>query len=326
MSKRQAAITKMNSLGERRVPFLFVIDFEMFEPYICPLAEVSSQDILYDIEGVSNFKHSPEFATFAGIEKHPISFERYQAAFRRMQRHLARGDTYLLNLTFPTSIESPLTLRELFRLTKARYRLCFFDRFVVFSPESFVKIKNHCISSYPMKGTIDATLPDAERQILESEKELAEHTTVVDLIRNDLSMVARKIHVKRFRYVERIETQTKALLQVSSEIAGTLSKDFHRSIGSIIFTLLPAGSVTGAPKKRTVEIIRDAESCPRGFFSGVFGYFDGESLDSAVMIRFIERASQRLVFRSGGGITVLSRAEPEYQEMIDKVYVPANAH
>jgi para-aminobenzoate synthetase component 1 len=136
-------------------------------------------------------------------------------------------------------------------------------------------------------------------------------------------MVASNVQLERFRYVERIKTHEKELLQVSSKIVGDLSSDFHGSIGTILYTLLPAGSVTGAPKKKTVEIIRSVESSPRGYFSGVFGYFDGSSLDSAVMIRYIERQEQGLVYRSGGGITVSSRMETEYQEMIDKIYVPA---
>jgi para-aminobenzoate synthetase component 1 len=86
-------------------------------------------------------------------------------------------------------------------------------------------------------------------------------------------------------------------------------------------TLLPAGSISGAPKKRTLEIIREAEGEPRGYYTGVFGIFDGQNLDSAVMIRFIEQSEKGLLYRSGGGITNLSQPEAEYQEMLDKVYL-----
>ena len=86
--------------------------------------------------------------------------------------------------------------------------------------------------------------------------------------------------------------------------------------------MLPAGSVTGAPKEKTVQIIRETEPFERGFYTGICGYFDGESLDSAVMIRFIEKTDNEMVFRSGGGITARSDASSEYLEMIDKVYVP----
>jgi len=173
-----------------------------------------------------------------------------------------------------------------------------------------------------MKGTIDASLPDAEQLILSDAKELSEHVTIVDLIRNDLSGVAKNVEVNRFRYIEKIKTNQKDLLQVSSEIAGDLSDDYASHIGSILISLLPAGSISGAPKKKTIQIIQEAEKEKREFYTGVFGYFDGENLDSAVMIRFIEQAGNDFYYRSGGGITAQSEAEKEYQEAIDKIYVP----
>jgi len=201
--------------------------------------------------------------------------------------------------------------------------LLFREDFTVFSPESFVRIdQSGIISSYPMKGTIDASLPGAAVSLLSDPKELAEHNTIVDLIRNDLSMVATEVRVTRFRYLEEIQTNQKHLLQASSEITGILSADWPAHLGDIIRTLLPAGSISGAPKKKTLEIIREAEAGSRGFYTGVFGIFDGQKLDSAVMIRYIEQQQGRYYFRSGGGITVNSSAISEYHELIDKVYVP----
>jgi para-aminobenzoate synthetase component 1 len=112
------------------------------------------------------------------------------------------------------------------------------------------------------------------------------------------------------------------LLQVSSEISGVLPEDYQNKIGDLLFGMLPAGSVTGAPKLQTLQIIRESENYERGYYTGVFGIFDGEDLDSAVMIRFIEKTDSGMVFKSGGGITALSEAQTEYQEMIDKVYLP----
>ena len=82
-----------------------------------------------------------------------------------------------------------------------------------------------------------------------------------------------------------------------------------------MYALLPAGSVTGAPKKRTVELITAIEPEPRGYYTGVFGVFDGKNLDSAVMIRLIEERTDGYYYRSGGGITYRSVAEQEYQEI-----------
>ncbi len=173
-----------------------------------------------------------------------------------------------------------------------------------------------------MKGTINSSIPNAEEVILSDKKETAEHNTIVDLIRNDLSMISSNVQVEKYRYVEKIVTNDKSLLQVSSKITGTLEADYNKKLGEIIFTLLPAGSISGAPKKKTVEIIKEAEIYSRGFYTGIFGYYDGSVLDSAVMIRFIEKENEKYFYKSGGGITFLSDASFEYQELLDKVYVP----
>ena len=163
------------------------------------------------------------------------------------------------------------------------------------------------------------------KNILNDKKETAEHSTIVDLIRNDLSMVAKEVRVTKFRYIDTIKTNVNKLHQVSSEIRGKLSSDFHDRLGSILFTLLPAGSISGAPKPKTLEIIREAEVYDRGYYTGVFGVYDGETLDSGVMIRYIEQtADGSLQYRSGGGITAMSDLETEYQELIDKIYVPTH--
>ncbi|MGL5545900.1 MAG: chorismate-binding protein, partial [Tannerellaceae bacterium] len=86
--------------------------------------------------------------------------------------------------------------------------------------------------------------------------------------------------------------------------------------------LLPAGSICGAPKPRTLEIIDEAETYPRGFYTGVAGYYDGNVFNSAVMIRFIEQTASGLVFKSGGGITFQSDARSEYEEIKQKTYIP----
>ncbi len=173
-----------------------------------------------------------------------------------------------------------------------------------------------------MKGTINADLPGAYNLLTSDQKEHAEHNTIVDLIRNDLSTIASDVRVKRFKYIERLRTNQGELLQMSSEITGKLPSDFRESLGENLFKLLPAGSICGAPKKKTLEIIKQVENYERGYYTGVFGHFDGENLDSAVAIRFIERQGDKMVFKSGGGITFQSDWEKEYEEMQNKVYVP----
>ena len=290
------------------------------------LSEVPAEKLLFDINGFTNAhsfvldKRNRNF--FLDIDKSSMSLEEYQKKFERVSHHLNRGDSFLANLTIKTKIETNRSLKELFYLSQARFKLWFNDQFLVFSPEIFIQIKDQKIFSFPMKGTIDASLPNAKEKILADQKELAEHVTIVDLIRNDLSTVASSVKVTRFRYVEEVRTHQKDLLQVSSEIHGDLPMDYLSYIGDILVTLLPAGSVSGAPKKKTLEIIRKAEGEKREYYTGVFGYFDGQNLDAGVMIRYIEKTEQGFFYRSGGGITTQSKMETEYQEAIDKIYAP----
>lgn len=322
-------VAKMNKLGSRGIPFLFVIDFEGSDKsLVLPLTDLQNEkDIQFNINGLRNFK-TVDFPIEKRIflEKKPLPFQHYKTAFEYCLAQINYGNSYLLNLTFPTPITLNLSLQEIFQYSNSKYKLLLNDHFVSFSPETFIQINNGIISSNPMKGTIAAHFPNAEQSILNNKKEAAEHATIVDLIRNDLNQVAKKIRVERFRYFDRIATHTGELIQVSSKISGQLPSNYSAQIGDIFAKLLPAGSITGAPKKKTVQIIQTAEGYDRGFYTGVFGYFDGKNLDSAVTIRYIEKINGQLVFKSGGGITHQSTAAEEYQELIDKVYVPIRNH
>ena len=315
----------LDTYSEQKIPFLFFIDFYKTNPVVIPLNNVNKEEIVFDFNGFSNFEYPANLKPGDFIfEKYPISYHEYKSKFDRIQHYLRQGDSYLVNLTCITKIDTSLSLEDIFAYSKAPYKLLVKNKFVVFSPEPFVEIKDGVISSFPMKGTINAAVSDAEKVILANEKELAEHSTMVDLIRNDLSIVATQVELKRFRYISRIKTFNSELLQVSSEISGIVKKELLNKMGTLLSSLLPAGSISGAPKKKTVEIIKEVEGYDRGYYTGVFGYFDGKNLQSAVMIRFIEKINGQLYFKSGGGITVYSDAESEYQELIDKVYVPIN--
>ncbi len=320
--KKSDAIELMNRLGAERIPFLFIIDFAMKKPRVVRLCDIQSKDILYDIGGVRNYMVKRKVLKKIAFTKKPVTMNQYKKAFLNVMSHLNGGDTYLCNLTFPTPITTNLTMKEIFLYSNATYKLWYENQFVVFSPETFIKIRGTRVSSFPMKGTIDASIRHARKIILSDPKETAEHNTIVDLIRNDLSMIAKKVRVVKYRYVLKIRTLNKNLLQVSSEIGGILPNDYNSRLGEIIFRLLPAGSISGAPKKKTVEVIRESERYVRGYYTGIFGIFDGKNLDSGVMIRFIERHKGSLVYKSGGGITAMSDLKSEYREMIDKVYVP----
>ncbi len=316
-------ISQMNHWGKIREPFVFLIDFEMKKPIIFKLSE-SQEKVWFQIPLYSNVLQSKNKNSIREWKIRPVSFEKYKTGYDLVKLHINNGDTYLLNYTQPTQIDTNLTLEEIFHISSAKYKVLFKNEFVCFSPETFIKIENDKIYSFPMKGTINADIKNSEKIILEDDKEIAEHNTIVDLIRNDLSLVANKVKVDKFRYLDLIKTNQKNLWQVSSRISGELPKTYYENIGDIIFQLLPAGSVSGAPKKKTVEIIQEAENYKRGYYTGIFGYFDGTNLDSCVLIRYIEKQDQQLIYKSGGGITFMSEVASEYEELLKKVYVPVD--
>ncbi len=310
----------INKLGKSRTPFLFIISYNKEKIFVKPLDSLD-HDILYKLEDIRNYpvkKIDKEF-TFSSS---PVSFLQYKKAFEHILVEIRSGNTYLLNLTFQTSIESSLNLKEIFTYARAKFKLYFKGEFICFSPERFIEIKENTIATYPMKGTIDANLEKAKKQILDNEKEMAEHVMIVDLMRNDLGIVGSKVKVEKFRFVEKIKAGNKELLQVSSKITAQLAQNWKDNIGNILNKLTPAGSITGTPKKSTVNIIAHIENYERGFYTGVFGVFDGSELHSGVMIRFIEKQGNKLVYKSGGGITIDSDPKSEYDELISKVYLP----
>lgn len=317
---------KLNEWGKQKIPFVFLIDYLQQKPIAWQLNEVDPKQFLFNLNGFKNdfgYQNETAIPPFT-FDKKPIPFDIYQSKINHVIDNLKAGNSFLVNLSVPTPIQTNLTLQEIYHFSNAPYRCWLKDQFVCFSPEIFIRIKDRQISSFPMKGTIDASIPNAENLILSDHKEGAEHATIVDLIRNDLSMVAQKVWVEKYRYIDRIQTHDKTLLQVSSEVAGLLPDSFQGDFGDLLIKLLPAGSISGAPKPSTMKIIAETEQYERGYYTGIVGYFDGETFESAVMIRYIENQDGNLVFKSGGGITAQSQAENEYQELIDKVYLPFN--
>jgi len=312
---------EINKYGSDNEPFFFTLSYDFKKFYIKKLSELP-QNIKYEI----NYKISSKIKHKTKIEKYPLSFEVYKKKFDFLQEQILNGNTYLLNLTAKTKIKTDFTLDEIYEKVNAKFKLRFQnekDNFVCFSPERFVEIKKNKIYTYPMKGTIDSKIANAEAKILGDIKEMAEHTMVVDLLRNDLGIISSKVRVDKFRFIEKINAGDKKLLQVSSKISGHLDDNWQSKLGSILIQMLPAGSITGTPKKKTTEILNEIEEYDRNFYTGIFGVYDGKSFDSAVMIRFIEEdEKQNQYYKSGGGITCDSDVNLEYQELLDKIYLP----
>lgn len=326
MSRNQiyTTVNEMNRLGGSSIPFLFGFDFELENAFLIKNPFMQSE-VLFRSPGYANYSgmYISSFTNEIKLEIGDLMSQAdYCKAFETIRHAFERGDSYLCNYTLKTLIRINVSLKELFLRTNSLFGLCYHDDFISFSPERFVKISNGLIYSNPMKGTIDASLPDAENILLQDYKEDCEHNTIVDLIQNDLSKLASNLRLKHFKYIDRLQTSGGELLQMSSEIVGELPDNYLSHLGDIIFSLLPAGSVSGAPKHSSVELIKSVEQQKRGYYTGIFGYFDGKSLDSAVLIRFIEREGEQLFYRSGGGITINSLCEQEYQEMMQKIYIP----
>lgn len=315
-------VEQLNDWGAKKKPFIFLIDFEQKKP-LAWLADECPDSFQYkfNLSGHSSapFKGPFEKSELENLIKSPISFKNYILKFEKVMEALHRGDSFLINLTVTTPVSNHDSFQNYFNQAQSKYVIWLKNEFISFSPETFIQIKDGKIATFPMKGTIDASLPNAKETILNDTKELAEHATIVDLLRNDLSRVATNVRVTDFRYYEEIHTHEGKIGQVSSAIEGELPIDYASKIGAILYDLLPAGSISGAPKNKTIELIAEIEGQDRGYYTGIAGYFDGVNLDSCVLIRYLGADN---IYHSGGGITFMSDANAEYQEMIKKVYVP----
>ena len=317
---KEEGFKQINTLAQNATPFLFIISYDQNKIFSQALDDLDD-DIYYKLEEWRNYPVQKRNKAFT-FSTSPVDFNTYKKSLDTILEEIRSGNTYLLNLTFQTPVESNLTLKEIFTYAKAKFKLYFKDEFICFSPERFVEIEDNTIATYPMKGTIDANLPQAKETILNDAKEKAEHVMIVDLMRNDLGIIGTHVKVEQFRYVEKIKAGKKELLQVSSKITAELPSSWKDNLGGLLGNILPAGSISGTPKKSTVHIIENVENFERGFYTGVFGIFDGKSLRSSVMIRFIEKEEDTLFYKSGGGITIDSDAKSEYEELIDKIYLP----
>jgi para-aminobenzoate synthetase len=284
--------------------------------------------------GVRFFEHTPVTATasddpVAGREARASVPDSYDFGFASVQENLAAGNSYEVNLTYRLATESPLdpvaAYLRLRDLNPAPYA-GFLQHDVVghrgwllsSSPERYAVItENRVIEAKPIKGTTvrsaSAAADAASRDRLASDPKFrAENLMIVDLLRNDLSMVCEpgSVSVPELMAVESYP----GVHQLASSVRGQLRPEI--STVAALRALFPAGSMTGAPKRRTMEIIADVEATPRGPYAGAFGWIcaDGRA-DLGVIIRSLTTdGSGRYDLGTGGGITVQSDVVEEYAE------------
>ncbi|MFH2050493.1 MAG: aminodeoxychorismate synthase component I, partial [bacterium] len=255
-----------------------------------------------------------------------ITKKEYIDKINKIKWHIHEGDIYQANFTSRLDIESSRkpfdTYLRLRRLNPSPYG-CYINfgdyQIISSSPERmFLKQGNH-ITSGPIKGTIARGNNDIEENInlnrlLNSEKDKAELLMIVDLVRNDLGKIARTGTVS-VDSIYKPEIYS-SLIHLVSDISAELKSD--TKITDIFRALLPGGSITGAPKKRAVEIINENEITPRGVYTGCIGYIDGETADFNIAIRTITHSDGLYLVHAGGGIVADSDPENEYNEMMLK--------
>jgi para-aminobenzoate synthetase component 1 len=292
------------------------------DSYSAPVSSISSTPLVSELSISKSFVAEPFTAKWQKDD--------YCKAFSKVQSYLLAGDCYQVNLTHP--FVSPFykgeaidTLLPLFNALKPSFG-CYFNgedcELVSMSPERFISINSSGkLEAKPIKGTIkrsnDAAL-DAEliAELSNSAKNKAENLMIVDLLRNDLSMSAIPGSVKVDKLFE-LESHPNVHHLVST-ISAQLRPDI--SPAAAISSAFPGGSITGAPKKRAMEIIAELEVQPRSLYCGSFGYFsDTGNTDFNILIRSLEFRNNTITCWGGGGITVDSDCDDEYEESLTKI-------
>lgn len=275
-------------------------------------------DCLYTAE-VPNLKLTPSW-----------SLEDYKARFRKIQDYLQAGDVYQINLTFPMTSKSDAKAHQLYaafrRTQPGRYGgIVNLDEteIVSFSPELFFEKTDRMMRMRPMKGTRPRLAdPISDQALLEQmrsePKSQAENLMIVDLLRNDLSRLceAGSVTVPELFALETYPT----LHQMTSQVEGRLKE--NKNWQEIFTGLFPCGSVTGAPKIRAMEIIKDLEDRPRGAYCGSMGYImpGGEACFN-VAIRTLQKTGPDIRYDVGSGIVLDSDAEDEFRECLLKARI-----
>ncbi|APJ02793.1 chorismate-binding protein [Silvanigrella aquatica] len=242
----------------------------------------------------------------------------------KVKKNLNKGDCYLVNITTTETVSREnkfISSQDFFNSwihIFSRFGIYFKDQtnaLASFSPERFICMSQGVIATEPIKGTLKSKeskpkLVDAHK-IWSIEKEIYEHTLVVDLMRNDLYEVCMPESVTVFRpFYARISG---SLIQMQSFILGKLKKE--ENLATCLEKMLPAGSITGTPKKRVCEIIAHLEQNTRGYYTGVCGILEvNGDFDSTILIRSVYLGERGLYFGVGAGITTLSETQLEFEE------------
>ncbi len=260
--------------------------------------------------------------------------ERYCDMVERAKHHIREGDIFQIVLS--NRLEAPFegsllnTYRVLRTLNPSPYMFYFSSSDMEVagaSPETLVKLENGVLHTFPLAGTRPRGKTEAEDLALEADlladpKELAEHNMLVDLGRNDIGKISRfgTVEVEKYHCIERFSH----VMHIGSTVRGEIREDCDAL--DAVDAILPAGTLSGAPKIRACQLINDLENNKRGIYGGAIGYIDFTgNLDTCIAIRIAYKKNGKVFVRSGAGIVADSVPETEYQECINKAAAVVNA-
>ena len=316
-----------------------VIVFDNLKSKIILIANVSTQNInagygwaVEELRRMEEFvRHGEPKKDIGGhmtSEIKPLfSKEEYCGMVEKAKHHIYEGDIFQIVLSnrLEAEYEGSLlnTYRVLRTLNPSPYMFYFSGTDMEVagaSPETLVKLENGVLHTFPLAGTRprgktaeeDAQL---EKELLADPKELAEHNMLVDLGRNDLGKISRfgTVEVEKYHCIEKYSH----VMHIGSTVRGQIRED--KDALDAVDAVLPAGTLSGAPKLRACQIINDLENNKRGIYGGAIGYIDFTgNLDTCIAIRIAYKKNGRVFVRSGAGIVADSVPEKEYQECINK--------
>jgi anthranilate synthase component 1 len=254
----------------------------------------------------------------------------YLEKVERVHRHIADGDVYQLQLGVRFSAAFDGAPLDVYRALRSRnpspymfYVDAPFGQVLGASPEFLVRLEGRNARIRPLAGTRQRGVDDADdariaEELLADEKERAEHVMLVDLARNDLGAVCEygTVEVTELLQIERYSH----VMHIVSDVSGTLRDD--RDGLDLFAAGFPAGTVTGAPKVRAMQIVDEIEPCTRGFYAGSIGRWSyGGDFDSCITLRSVQVQNGRIYWQASAGIVADSIAEREYQEVLDKTRI-----
>lgn len=295
--------------------------------------EENAEQLYHIVDNLINNNFVTEFHTLQKCQSRWTKIQ-YNQSFKKVIEYIKAGDCYQINLTqeFQTTAYGDLihVADDYWQLTNAPYAgYLKIDNFELLScsPELFIDFEAaRKITTRPIKGTMpryeNFELDQQSKAKLSSSlKDQAENLMIVDLLRNDLSLYAETGSVKTPHLFE-IESFNQVHHMVS-EVTATLKSDVNPF--DVLISALPGGSITGAPKIRAMQIIEELEGSPRGAYCGSMGYFNFDGTGSwNILIRTIQKHKNDVSIWAGGGVTIASNCDAEYQECFDKVSAMIN--